>query len=221
MKLFGLSEQRQLDYHRAIVEVAGEHPDIMVRARAALARMREERPNVAGIWDQWEDILGHPLDEVSAAVLAGDSRGGLLRAYSPLAAALSSGERNALWQRIGLRQFVRYFLDAAADFGLSIAEQAGITGIDAALLGAWGEETLPSEMTVATLDPLKQVVAIHRSAARLHPSREARRAWLRGHDPFLGASPLETLMSGGLDRIQETLMQAVQPTLTAQDLPSH
>ncbi len=182
--------------------------------------MRAGKPQLDHVWKQWEEILSKPLGDIAAAILGDDTKGGLLRAYSPLGAALNPVERNAIWRRIGLGQFVRYFLDAAADLGLTTAEQAQITGVDEDELVQW-EGSGPTTMHAPKLDPLKQLVAIHRSLLRLFPDMEARRDWLRTPHETLEAAPIDLLLQGDMATVQHHVMRAVQPSLGRKDVPSH
>jgi hypothetical protein len=128
MELFSLSEEKALLFHRAIVGLVHEHPNLLVRARAELENQRARTPEQENLWDRWAALLDKPLDDLSAVILADTPDGGLLRAHSPLGAALDTSERNAVWRRIGLIQFFHHYLIAVDDLGVSTPEQAAITG---------------------------------------------------------------------------------------------
>ena len=159
-----------------------------------------------------------PLDEMAEHVLADTPDGGLLRANSPLTKALGATERNAVWQRIGLMQFVHHYLDAADDLGLTPAEQAAVTGLDVSELVRWKTHP-PTQLTRGTLDRLKQTVALHKAMAGIDPDREARRRWLRSESETLGATPISMLLDGEARRVMEGLAGAVRLTLGPKNLP--
>lgn len=220
MDNFSVTEARTLYFHRVLLDQARRTPGLMERARAALARMEAGRPNIQGVWDEWRSLLAGDAEHLEEAVLAASPRGGLLRAHSPLADDLADGERNALWQRVALQQFAAYFLVAAEDLDLVLAEQAALTGLTIGELDGW-KAAPPLTMTAGVLEALKLVVALHSALKRLHPEREARRAWMRMPAAALGARPVDLLVRGDGDRIMEHLTGIIRPLLTDSDRPSH
>lgn len=220
MDRFAVNESRMLYFHRVLIDQARLSPGLVARARAALPAMRERTPALAGTWDQWEVLLTAGLDAVEQALLADGAHAGLLRANSPLADILEAEERNALWQRVGLQQFAAYYLGAVEDLGLSLEEEAAITGLPVAELEGWSEAP-PLTMTQGVLETLKTVIAIQRALAALYPERETRQAWLRGHVDAFAATPVAILVNGGGDLVQQYLAAAVQPRLDRDHLPSH
>lgn len=218
MDPFLLSEEKALLFHRAILSVARQHGNLIARARTELESARAKQPDRAELWDRWAAILDMDLDAMSAPVLADTPDGGLLRAHSPLGAALSAEERNAIWQRIGLVQFVGYFMDAAADLDLNIAEQAALTGIEETSLADWAV-LAPMELQKGELDKLKQLVSLQSALKGLAPDQDVRRKWLRAASETLGGTPLELMLSGDMERVMEHLTGAVQLTLGADNYP--
>lgn len=219
MNQFLLTEEKALLFHRAILSVAREHGNLIVRARAELDTLRAKNAAQSDLWDRWAALLDMDLEPMSAAVLANTPDGGLLRAHSPFGLALSTQERNTIWQRIGLVQFVGYFMDAAEDLALESSEQAKLTGIDESLLTQWAASP-PMELKKGDLDKLKQVVSLQSSLKGLAPDQDIRRRWLRVVSETLGGTPLDLMLAGDLERVMEHLTGAVQLTLGADKYPS-
>jgi hypothetical protein len=215
MDRFAVTESRTLFFHRILVDQIRHSPGLLERARAALPGLAA-RP-AGDVWDRWAGLLAASFDQLAAAVLEDSPQGGLLRAHSPLMAVLSDDERNSLWQRVGLQQVVAYALAAAADLGLSLAEEAAALGDGTA---DW-HRAPPATLTVEAMEPLKQIIAIQRALTTLLPDGDARRAWLRAPHPDFAARPLDILINGGGALVQHALAEAVRPRLDRGDLPSH
>lgn len=219
MDRFAVNESRMLYFHRVLIDQARRSPGLVVRARAALTEIRAGAPAQAAVWDQWEVLLEAGPDAIEQALMADGAPAGLLRANSPLAEILEADERNALWQRVGLQQFAAYYLGAVQDLGLSLDEEAAVTGLGVAELEGWSEAP-PLSMTQSALDALKMVIAVQRALTALFPEPEMRRAWLRGKVDAFAARPIDMLVDGGGDVVQHYLMAAVQPNLDHETLPS-
>lgn len=218
MNTFLFTEEKALLFHRAIVAAARTHPNLIERARTEVDRLRQKQPNHAQLWDRWAALLDQPLDTMMQTVLANTPDGGLLRAHSPLGAALSAQERNVMWQRIGLMQFVDHFFQAAEDLDLTPAEQATLSRHTEADLEGW--RTLPPEtMTKSDLDKFKQVVSLFNTLKSLSPDQNVRRRWLRTDSETLGGTPIDLLLAGEQDRVLEHLTGAAQLTLGPGDYP--
>lgn len=217
---FAVNESRMLYFHRVVLDQVRRSPGLLERARTQLARLRSSRPDVQGLWDEWEGLLAGDFAALEAAVLAATPRGGLLRANSPMVEGLAPEERNALWQRVGLQQFVAYFMAAADDLGLDLEEQAAVAGLPAAELAEW-RKAPPMEMAQPTLDALKRLVGLRHALEMLHPDRDARRAWLRRPDDSLATRPVDLLTSGGAAALHDALSAHARPLLGPGDLPRY
>lgn len=220
MDRFAINESRMLYFHRLVLDQARRSPGLLERARAQVQRLRATRPDIDGVWGEWEALLAGDIGALEAAVQAATPRGGLLRANSPLVEGLAAEERNALWQRVGLQQFVAYFLAAAEDLDLSPDQQAAIAGLPVAAVADW-RRAPPLDMAQSTLDALKRLVAVRHALERLHPDRDARRAWLRRPESTLAARPLDLLIGGHAAALHDALSAAVRPLLGPGDVPSH
>lgn len=220
MDRFAVNESRMLYFHRVLLDQARQSPQLIERAARRLEHMRQTRPDPQGIWAEWAQLLDGCLDALAAAVLADTPRGGLLRANSPLAEALAPEEKNMLWQRIGLHQFTALYLRAARDLALTVDEQAAVLGVAAEQLAEWRDGP-PATMAGRLLEPLKQVVAVHRALEKLFPEPDFGRAWLRSHNDLFAATPLELLMNGRGAVVQAHLTAALVPLLQDGDRPSH
>ena len=218
MNMFELSEGKALLFHQAIVELAHQHPNLIKRAITELEQFRKRLPDQMSIWDRWAALLEMPLDKMAEHVLANTPDGGLMRANSPLSNALSATERNSVWQRIGLMQFVRHYLNAAGELGLTVIEQAAITDLDDTEIDRW-RTSGPTQLTAGTLDRLKQVVALHKALSGIEPNQEAQRRWLRSVSETIGATPISLLLDGEVNRVLEGLSGAAQLVLSPRDLP--
>lgn len=220
MDQFAVNESRMLYFHRVLLDQARLSPGLVRRAVEALPDMRGRVPTLAATWTEWEGLLAAGLDAVAAATLADSAQAGLLRAHSPLAEILDADERNALWQRVGLQQFAAYYLAAVADLGLSLDEEAAITGLPEAELAGWGD-VAPLSMTRGTLDALKIVIAVQRSLSLLYPEAAQRQAWLRQPSAAFPAGPLAAMLTGGGAAVQDMLAATVTPGLGRDVMPSH
>lgn len=212
MEPFLLTEEKALVFHRAVLSVAREHGNLLVRAREELVGLRTSKPAQGDLWDRWAALLDMGIDAMSEPVLANTPDGGLLRAHSPFGQSLSKEERNAVWQRIGLAQFIGYFHNAANDLDLSAGERAMLTGIEAALLTEWAQLP-PVELQKGELDKLKQVVSLHSALKNLSDDADVRRKWLRSTSETLAGVPLALMIAGDIERVMEHLVGAAQLTL--------
>lgn len=218
MSAFLLTEEKALLFHRAIIGVVREHPNLITRARAEVVKLREQKPSFEQLWDRWAALLDLPVDEMLETVLATTPDGGLLRAHSPLSAALTAPERNTMWQRIGLVQFIDHFFAAADDLALSLDEQAALTGHSAEDLAGW-RTTPPDTIVKAELDKFKQVVSLFNTLKSLSADQAVRQRWLRTTSETLDGTPIELLLGGDGARVMDHLVGAAQLTLGPKDLP--
>jgi CHAT domain-containing protein len=218
MSLFSLSEKKARVFHQAIFGLNGDHPSLVIRAQKELARLRSHKPGQTSLWDRWQDLLNLPFEKMANLVLADTPDGGLLRAESPFNDALNKAERTAIWQRIGLMQFMEHYFDAVADLGIEISEQAAITGIGSEELKMWQTQT-PQEIRKESVEPLKWIIALQKSLVKIAPDRNVRRHWLRHESPTLSAIPLSLLMDGKTSYVLENIAGAAQLTLNPDDLP--
>lgn len=220
MDRLAVNESRMLYFHRILVAEARRSPALLDRARAELARRHAQRSDPHGVWAEWMELLDGPFEALAEAVLADTPRGGLLRANSPLADCLGAEEKNALWQRIGLHQFVAMYLQAAADLQLTVEEQAAITGQPAEEVAGW-RAAAPAMMAAEVLDALKMVVGIHRGLERLFPDADTRRSWLRGQVDLFAGRPVDLMRAGEGGKVQAYLTAASRPLIADSDRPSH
>lgn len=220
MAHFAVDESRMLYFHRVLLDQARRTPNLVLRAVAALPAMRDRVPGLAGMWREWDALLAAGLSAIEAAILADTAQAGLLRANSPLAEILDADERNALWQRVGLQQLVAYYLAAVTDLGLSLDEEAAITGLSEDELAGWADAPPPT-LSRRTLDALKTIIAVQRALAALHPVPDQRQAWLRQPNDTFPATPLAALTGGDAALVQQMLAAAVQPGLSREAMPSH
>ena len=218
MELFTLSEEKALLFHRAIMGLVQQHPNLLVRARQQLEDQRRRDPDQEMVWDRWAALLDKSPVELAPVILADTPDGGLLRAHSPLGAALSVSERKTVWQRIGLIQFFQHYLIAVDDLGFAPDEQAAITGLNEDDLVRW-RVTGPGELPKAALQSLKLVVALHKSLKGVSDSADIRRRWLRSKSETLNAAPMDLLVGGEIARVVDSLAGAVQLTLGPADMP--
>jgi len=218
MDPFLLTEEKALVFHRALLSVARQHGNLLTRARAELDGLRTSRPAQDTLWDRWAALLDMSPDDMAPTVLAATPDGGLLRAHSPFGVSLSTQERNAIWQRIGLVQFVGFYYNATTDLALELAEQAILTGIEEAVLADWS--TLPPlELHPDELNKLKQVVSLHNALKNLSEDGDIRRRWLRVDSETLGGTPISLMLAGDVERVMDHLVGAAQLTLGPDNYP--
>ncbi len=220
MDRFTINESRMLYFHRVVLDEARRTPSLIDRARAILGGMRDRRPDTHGVWAEWETLLDGSIDQMAVAVLGSSARAGLLRANSPIIEGLAPEERNALWQRVGLQQFVAYFMAAAEDLALSVEEQATIAMVPVEVVERW-REAPPLTITSRSLEALKVIVGLRHSLAMLYPDGDVRRSWLRSHVDSFAGRPIDILLNGDGPTLQAYVLEAVQPHLTSADMPSY
>lgn len=214
MDRLAIDEARMLYFHRVLVDEASRSVGLIARAWECLASTHDS------VRDEWAALLDSGIDAIAGAALADTIRGSALRAHSPLAAALSDAERNALWSRVGLHQFTAIYLDAVQDLGLSDDEQAAVLGVEESDLAEW-RRAAPLTMAVSVLDGLKLMVAVQRALARLYPDQETRRAWLRAHVDSFAARPIDILAGGHGSVLQSHLTAALMPLINDNERPSN
>lgn len=214
MDRLAIDEARMLYFHRVLVDEASRSVGLIARAQALLGGTHDS------VRAEWTALLDGGVEVIAQAALADTIRGGALRAHSPLAAALSDAERNALWARVGLHQFTAIYLDAVQDLGLSDDEQAAVLGIDASELEDW-RRAAPLTMAASVLDGLKLLIAVQRSLGRLYPDQETRRGWLRAHAESFAARPIDILASGHGTALQHHLTAALMPLINDNERPSN
>jgi hypothetical protein len=218
MKLFSLSEKKTRVFHLAVLELTGEYPSLIVRAQKELLELHSRKPEQILLWDRWQALLYLPFEKMANQVLADTPDGGLLRANSPFHNALSKAERTAIWQRIGLLQFMEHYSNAATDLGLEISEQAAITGVSVEELKSW-KTRAPQEIRKESFECLKLVVALQKSLVKIAPDKKIRRHWLRHKSQTLSAIPLSLLIDGKTSFVINSIVGAAQLTLNHDDMP--
>ncbi|MBT3237247.1 MAG: hypothetical protein HOK06_02035 [Rhodospirillaceae bacterium] len=218
MVLSQLTEQKALVFHRAVLGLLEQHPNVRARALDQLEHLRADTDSNNELCDRWAALLDLPIDEMAGVVLADTPDGGLLRANSPFTDALTPGERNSIWRRIGLVQFMGYYLDAAADLALELSDQAAITGIAIEELTIW-QSRAPLEIDKEHLQRLKLVVALHKTLVELAPDRDVRRRWLREESATFKATPLTLLSEGKAGDVLDNLAGSTKLTLGPDNLP--
>lgn len=214
MDRLAIDEARMLYFHRVLVDEVTRSEGLIARARKVLGGTHDS------VRAEWAGLLDGGIEAIADASLADTVHGGALRAHSPLAAALSAEERNALWSRVGLHQFTAIYLDAVQDLALSDDEQAAVLGIDSSELEGW-RSAAPLTMAAPVLDGLKLMVAVQRSLGRLYPDRETRRAWLRAHVDSFAARPIDILAGGHGAVLQSHLTAALMPLINDNERPSN
>lgn len=220
MDQFAVNEARTLYFHKVLHDQLRRSPDLLDRARDHLAALRKSQPAQKDVWAEWEVLLAGSFEDMDAKVLDHSAQGGLLRANSPIAQALSGPERNALWQRIGLQQFTGHFLNAVDDLALDIKEQSAMTGIAIPIIEDW-RRAPPTEMTQGMLEELKLILAVHQALTVLYTDQDVRRAWLRSYVEVFAAKPIDILMRGDGGEVHRYLTLAAQPLIRPDDMPSH
>ncbi|GAB6053453.1 hypothetical protein JCM17960_22730 [Magnetospira thiophila] len=216
---FMFSEAQTLHFHRVLLHQMVETPNLLRRAREELDKLRQRQATYASTWDRWAELLAGGLERIAPEVLSNSPAGGLLRAHSPLYECLVEAERKALWQRVGLQQFVQYFHEAVDDLGISRDEQTQMIGVAGEVLADWRLE-LPSTMTASVMNQLKSVVSIHRALVGFTQTAEQRRAWLMESNGNLEGRPVDLLTGGRLHDVEDYLIAAVQARMTNADRPS-
>ena len=90
-------DERSLAFGRAIAVHLAQHPELISRARATVARWLETcSPGARSTLLEWQDALMGPPDGVHALLTGTDERATRLRQSNPFAGVLSQQERTAL-----------------------------------------------------------------------------------------------------------------------------
>ena len=100
-------DARSLAFGRAMADRLAEHPELLDQARQTLARwLTTCSPRSKSTLEEWQAILGGPVEGVIALLTGTDERATRLRQSNPFAGLLPQEQRNEI-----LRQFEAY--DAA------------------------------------------------------------------------------------------------------------
>jgi hypothetical protein len=98
-----MNRQLQIDQfvaqaHVLAVQRLREQPERVVQVRAQLSHWRKQ----AGVtrsdayWDEWEDLLGKPVDALAKQVCADTDHATVLRSVSPMSVLITQAERAQL-----------------------------------------------------------------------------------------------------------------------------
>jgi hypothetical protein len=84
--------------HRLAVERLRADPGRFGEVRALLHRWREQSGRTRSdiYWDEWERLLGLPIDDFENAICADDEHATVLRSVSPIGVLISEAERREL-----------------------------------------------------------------------------------------------------------------------------
>ena len=84
--------------HRLALTRLRAQPERIGVVRALLRRWREQSgPTRSDVyWDEWERLLGLPIDEFESLICADDEHATVLRSVSPIGVLISQAERRDL-----------------------------------------------------------------------------------------------------------------------------
>lgn len=84
--------------HRLAVTRLRAEPERIGEVRALLRRWREQSGQTRSdiYWDEWERLLGLPIDEFESLICADDEHATVLRSVSPISVLISEAERRDL-----------------------------------------------------------------------------------------------------------------------------
>ncbi|MBF0093606.1 MAG: hypothetical protein HQL33_05050 [Alphaproteobacteria bacterium] len=204
-----LAEKKSIEFHRAAFRVLDSGGGLVGRILEQVARLKIAQPERMEFWRLWEQVAAMPVQDAQAAVLAPTTRGRLLRMRSPLTAALSSEERDAVWKHVAWSLFLDHYFAAADDLDLGPEEQSDLTGLPVEEVAGWREET-PAPFAGTVLDRLRLVVSAHSALALLYPTSGQRARWFRGGNRVLGGAPLDLIRDGRGDAVRDHLTAAVR-----------
>ena len=219
---FQINESQGLDLHRALLDRLAGDGVLLTRAREMLAIMRRGRGVAPHVWDAWDGILALDPADMASRLLADTPDQGLLRAHSPLVAALDKAGRNRLWQVVGMARFAGHVLAAGQALGLDADDVEAVVGVDADTLEAWCTRP-PEDVDDALMQRLKNMVGIAHALETLFAAEVVRRGWLRTHCGDLGAVPLDLMRADipadGLMRVHVHLSEAAHGHVGNDDRP--
>ena len=223
MARFQMTEAQLLDMHRVLLDQLAESPALLLRAREMLDIMaRGKSGPPPSVWDDWAAILDMDGPARAQRLLKNAPAEGLLRAHSPLVAALDTAERNRLWQVVGLGRFVGHVLDAMGGLGLDAGETEAVLRIPVATLEGWRAHP-PAHVPEDGLARMKALVGIARALETLFQADVVRRGWLRTRCQDLAAVPLDLMAAevpaDGLARVHQHLSEAVGAHVDAAHMP--
>jgi hypothetical protein len=84
--------------HRLAVSRLRAEPGRLGEVRALLHRWREQsgRTRSDVYWDEWEQLLELPIDDLESVICADDEHATVLRSVSPIGVLISQAERREL-----------------------------------------------------------------------------------------------------------------------------
>ena len=98
-----MNRQQQIDVfvaqaHVLATERLRQSPTRLTEVRAQLARWRAiAGPNRSDVyWDEWQNLLDGPLDQLAMSVCADTDHASVLRSVSPMSVLITQAERSAL-----------------------------------------------------------------------------------------------------------------------------
>ncbi len=93
-------DRRSLAVHRAIALKLRHDPTVVLEAaQANLCRSVEQHPHARRLLNEWDDILGRPVENIIESLLDPSPHARDLRHVTPFAGVLSSAERTSVLRR--------------------------------------------------------------------------------------------------------------------------
>jgi hypothetical protein len=96
-------DERSLAMHRLVAAKVQADPALLEKARQNVRRWQESDGSPKPALAEWEQILGFPLDQVTAFFAERSERATRLRQSSPFAGVLTEAERRAIYESFATR----------------------------------------------------------------------------------------------------------------------
>lgn len=96
-------DERSLALHRLVAAKLRADPDLLRIARDNLRRWRQASDGASSAWQEWEQLLDGPGDQVERLLVERSERATRLRQSSPFCGILTDSERRRIYESHSVR----------------------------------------------------------------------------------------------------------------------
>ncbi|HTV32721.1 MAG TPA: hypothetical protein VME69_06415 [Methylocella sp.] len=98
-------DERSLALHALVAQKVQAAPALLDKARQNIRRWQQANGSPSLALAEWEQILGSPVDQVTAFLVERSERATRLRQSSPFAGILTEAERRAIYESYSTRTY--------------------------------------------------------------------------------------------------------------------